>query len=170
MLKVDNFHTTYDADGFAATEDTYILNLFNKHNFGTVVNIEKIEGAEIDFVIPYNPHQQKFLNQVTKYLAKTYLVKIPHELIGINIWSGVDVNSREWHSDINGGQDFSILYYLDTSLNEGALYFKSMTEYSKIYPSAGTVVIIRQTPTHWHRVDPSKNLRRIIHAEYKNGK
>ena len=171
MLKVDNnFHIAYETDGFAVTNDKYILNLFNKHDFGTVVNIEQIKGAETDFVIPYNPHQQKFLNQVTKYLAKTYLTKISHERITIDIWSGVDVVTREWHSDNNDGQDFSILYYLDTSLTDGAFYFKSMTQYRQIYPSAGTLMLIRQTSEHLHKADPSKNLRRIIHAEYKIAK
>lgn len=171
MSNVDNsFQFSYELGGFAVTDDPHILNLFNSHNFGVIENIEIIPGAEDDYTFSYNQHQRDFLKAVTDYLSETYLSEISHQLIGINIWSGVDVNSREWHCDNGRGQDFSILYYLDTSLDDGALYFKSMTRYNKVYPAAGTLVMLKQTPPHYHKADPSKKLRRIIHVEYKLAK
>ena len=167
MSNVDNsFQFSYELDGFAVTDDLHILNIFNGHDFGPIVDIEQIV-EEDSYTFSYNQHQRDFLKEVTDYLAEAYLAEIPHQLIGINIRSGVTVDSRDWPCDASGGHDFSILYYLDTSLDDGALYFKSDTRYNKIYPAAGTLVMLNQTPPHYHMADPSKKLRRIIHVKYR---
>ena len=86
------------------------------------------------------------------------------------MWDGVDSKSCDWHTDNKEGQSSCFLYYIDSSNSKtgGALYFKNAQKEYVIYPSAGTLVWMKQTPGHLHKADRSILQRRLIHLEYKH--
>lgn len=171
MSKPQNdFFLDYMIYGFSYIQDDTILKMFKSiDNFGEIVNVENMSDDE-EYTPEYNIIQNKFLQDVQNYLEEKYINENLETLnISRNIWSGVDDGSLEWHNDYLEGQDFCFLYYLDTMLFDGALYFKSLitNENRILYPKEGTLVWLNLTNKYLHKADRSSKQRRVINLEYK---
>jgi hypothetical protein len=110
---------------------------------------------------------------ITEYLEQKYLTQLffKWKLIEFEKSSRVEESDRitVWHNDSSYvGCNVTFLYYIN-DLNEstgGSISIRNGLNESKIYPSAGTLILMSQQDNVQHKVEPCNVERKMFNIDY----
>lgn len=110
---------------------------------------------------------------ITEYLEQKYLAQLfpKWKLIEFGKSDRVEESDRitVWHNDSSYvGCNVTFLYYMN-NLNEstgGSISIRNGLNESKIYPSAGTLILMSQQDNVQHKVEPCSVERKMFNIDY----
>lgn len=112
-------------------------------------------------------------SDIVEYLGQKYLCMFPqYELIEFTENFKVEESDRivEWHNDSKFGMNITFLYYANTMQPEtgGSISLRNTAtgDSEKIYPTAGTLIVMSQKPHVEHQAEFCSIRRHMFNIDF----